>query len=55
VSDILSVAGCGDGGAQPLSAATCSRGGDPSRYGLQMIDLWLNVQRSVDYNPTHAA
>ena len=23
------------------------------RYGLQMVDLWLNVQRSGDYNPTH--
>ena len=23
------------------------------RYGLQMIDLWLNVQRQGDYNPTH--
>ena len=23
------------------------------RYGLQMIDVWLNVQRSGDYNPTH--
>jgi hypothetical protein len=25
----------------------------PGHYGLQMIDLWLNVQRSGDYNPTH--
>ena len=25
----------------------------PGRYGLQMIDLWLNVQRQGDYNPTH--
>jgi hypothetical protein len=25
----------------------------PGRYGLQMIDLWLNVQRAGDYNPTH--
>jgi Putative 2OG-Fe(II) oxygenase len=24
------------------------------RYSLQMIDLWLNVQRQGDYNPTHA-
>lgn len=23
------------------------------RYGLQMIDLWLNVQRCGDYNPAH--
>ena len=23
------------------------------RYDLQMIDLWLNVQRAGDYNPTH--
>ncbi len=23
------------------------------RYGLQMIDVWLNVQRAGDYNPTH--
>ena len=23
------------------------------RYGLQMIDLWLNVQRAGDYNPVH--
>ncbi|MEI6617032.1 MAG: putative 2OG-Fe(II) oxygenase, partial [Cyanobium sp. ELA507] len=22
-------------------------------YSLQMIDLWLNVQRAGDYNPTH--
>jgi hypothetical protein len=26
----------------------------PGRYGLQMIDLWLNVQRAGDYNPAHA-
>ncbi len=25
----------------------------PGRYDLQMIDLWLNVQRAGDYNPTH--
>jgi len=25
----------------------------PGRYGLQMINLWLNVQRQGDYNPTH--
>ena len=25
----------------------------PGRYGLQMIDVWLNVQRAGDYNPTH--
>ena len=25
----------------------------PGRYTLQMIDLWLNVQRQGDYNPTH--
>ncbi len=25
----------------------------PGRYGLQMVDLWLNVQRAGDYNPTH--
>ena len=25
----------------------------PGRYGLQMIDLWLNVQRAGDYNPAH--
>jgi len=25
----------------------------PRRYGLQMIDIWLNVQRAGDYNPTH--
>ena len=25
----------------------------PGRYSLQMIDLWLNVQRQGDYNPTH--
>ena len=25
----------------------------PGRYSLQMIDLWLNVQRAGDYNPTH--
>ena len=25
----------------------------PGRYGLQMIDLWLNVQRAGDYNPVH--
>ena len=23
------------------------------RYSLQMIDIWLNVQRQGDYNPTH--
>lgn len=23
------------------------------RYGLHMIDLWLNVQRAGDYNPMH--
>jgi hypothetical protein len=23
------------------------------RYSLQMIDLWLNVQRAGDYNPAH--
>lgn len=23
------------------------------QYALQMIDVWLNVQRSGDYNPTH--
>jgi hypothetical protein len=23
------------------------------RYQLQMIDIWLNVQRAGDYNPTH--
>jgi hypothetical protein len=25
----------------------------PGRYGLQLIDVWLNVQRAGDYNPTH--
>ena len=25
----------------------------PGRYRLQMIDVWLNVQRAGDYNPTH--
>jgi hypothetical protein len=25
----------------------------PGRYGLQMIDVWLNAQRAGDYNPTH--
>jgi hypothetical protein len=25
----------------------------PGRYVLQMIDVWLNVQRAGDYNPTH--
>ena len=25
----------------------------PGRYGLRMINLWLNVQREGDYNPTH--
>lgn len=25
----------------------------PGRYGLQMVDLWLNVQRAGDYNPVH--
>ncbi|MEB3272020.1 MAG: putative 2OG-Fe(II) oxygenase [Synechococcus sp.] len=25
----------------------------PGRYGLRLIDLWLNVQRQGDYNPTH--
>ncbi|MFM7230032.1 MAG: putative 2OG-Fe(II) oxygenase [Cyanobacteriota bacterium] len=25
----------------------------PGRYGLQMIDIWLNVQQAGDYNPTH--
>lgn len=25
----------------------------PGRYGLQMIDIWLNVQKAGDYNPTH--
>ena len=25
----------------------------PGRYSLQMIELWLNVQRAGDYNPTH--
>jgi hypothetical protein len=25
----------------------------PGRYGLQLIDLWLNVQRAGDYNPAH--
>ncbi|MFM7313788.1 MAG: putative 2OG-Fe(II) oxygenase [Cyanobium sp.] len=25
----------------------------PGRYHLQLIDLWLNVQRQGDYNPTH--
>ena len=25
----------------------------PGRYGLRLIDLWLNVQREGDYNPTH--
>jgi hypothetical protein len=25
----------------------------PGRYGLRMIDLWLNVQRAGDYNPVH--
>ncbi|MEB3321433.1 MAG: putative 2OG-Fe(II) oxygenase [Synechococcaceae cyanobacterium] len=25
----------------------------PGRYDLRMIDLWLNVQRAGDYNPTH--
>lgn len=26
---------------------------NPGQYALQMIDLWLNVQRAGDYNPTH--
>jgi hypothetical protein len=26
---------------------------DEGRYSLQMIDIWLNVQRAGDYNPTH--
>jgi hypothetical protein len=26
---------------------------NPGRYALRLIDLWLNVQRSGDYNPTH--
>jgi hypothetical protein len=25
----------------------------PGGYRLQMIDVWLNVQRAGDYNPTH--
>jgi hypothetical protein len=25
----------------------------PGRYSLRLIDLWLNVQRAGDYNPTH--
>ena len=25
----------------------------PGRYTLRLIDLWLNVQREGDYNPTH--
>jgi len=25
----------------------------PGRYQLQMIDVWLNVQKAGDYNPTH--
>ena len=25
----------------------------PGGYGLRLIDLWLNVQREGDYNPTH--
>jgi len=25
----------------------------PGRYQLQLIDLWLNVQRAGDYNPAH--
>ncbi|MEB3333790.1 MAG: putative 2OG-Fe(II) oxygenase [Cyanobacteriota bacterium] len=25
----------------------------PGCYGLRLIDLWLNVQRAGDYNPTH--
>lgn len=25
----------------------------PGRYHLRLIDLWLNVQRAGDYNPTH--
>jgi hypothetical protein len=25
----------------------------PGRYGLQMVDLWLNAQVAGDYNPTH--
>jgi hypothetical protein len=25
----------------------------PGRYGLQMIDIWLNSQRGGDYNPVH--
>lgn len=25
----------------------------PGRYGLRLIDVWLNVQRAGDYNPTH--
>ncbi len=25
----------------------------PGHYSLRMIDLWLNVQRAGDYNPTH--
>jgi hypothetical protein len=25
----------------------------PGRYHLRLIDLWLNVQREGDYNPTH--
>ena len=26
---------------------------EQGHYALQMIDVWLNVQRSGDYNPTH--
>jgi hypothetical protein len=25
----------------------------PGRYTLQLVDLWLNVQRAGDYNPVH--
>ncbi|MFM7733002.1 MAG: putative 2OG-Fe(II) oxygenase [Cyanobium sp.] len=25
----------------------------PGRYGLQMLNVWLNVQRQGDYNPIH--
>ncbi|MCP9820738.1 2OG-Fe(II) oxygenase family protein [Synechococcus sp. Cruz-9H2] len=25
----------------------------PGRYGLQLVDVWLNAQRGGDYNPVH--
>ena len=35
---------------QPLEARGPWAAG---RYRLQMIDIWLNLQRQRDYNPSH--